>query len=101
MKARRQGDVILVETDLPEDAVEIQHDGVLAHGEVTRHRHCVTEGTVRFFRSSVGSFLNVMSETAALEHEEHAPLTLNRGVLRYYRQREFDWTNREKRLVED
>ena len=91
MKAWRQGDVVLVESELPEDAVEIEHDGVLAHGEVTGHRHRITQGTVKFLHSTKGTFLDVISETALLEHEEHAPITLTRGVRRFFQQREFDW----------
>ena len=97
-----QGDVVLLEEKLPEDAVEVKsHDGVLAHGEVTGHRHRIVKGEVRFFRSEKGEYLQVLSDRAILSHEDHPNVSIGRGVTRYYQEREVDWMSEAVRNVAD
>lgn len=105
MKKQRvwsQGDVVLLEEKLPNDAVEVKdHDGVLAYGEITGHRHHIIKGEVRFFRSEKGQYLQVLSDFALLSHEDHPAMRIERGTSRYYQQREVDWLNDATRNVTD
>ena len=98
----RQGDISIVAINsMPLDASEIKHDGVLAYGEVTGHKHQITDGRVRFFRSERGNFFEVMSGFAFLRHEEHFDHKLPKGIYRWDRQREADWMNEVTRNVAD
>jgi hypothetical protein len=87
----RQGDVLLVRVAAmpagrPLEAV----DGrlVLARGEATGHHHSVAVEDGELVHAAEGVFLRVMASTA-VEHQEHAPITLDPGVYRVVRQREY------------
>ena len=100
----RQGDVMLVRTDAPVsgNAEPIASDGsvVLAHGEVTGHRH-------RFERASDAQALTgsrvrqlLVNSPAALLHEEHSPPTVVPS--RYDLPIQTEWTDAmEPRQVAD
>lgn len=96
--AYRQGDVlVLCDAELPKDVV-LQPTPVLAEGEVTGHRHQVTEGRVRYFLSPKlqRAFLAVDSPHALLTHEEHGPVSLPKGTYEVRIQREHEpdgWRN--------
>jgi len=98
----RQGDIPVTQiNELPADAIEIEHDGVLAYGEATGHKHQIADGRVRFFRSEHGNFFEVLSGFALLKHEGHFDHKLPKGLYRWDRQREADWLNEVTRNVED
>ena len=99
----RQGDVLLVATkEASGDAEPIASDGsvVLAHGEVTGHRH-------RFERASEAQALTgsvvrqlIVNAPATLLHEEHSPPTVAPG--HYDLPAQVEWTDaNEPRRVED
>lgn len=95
----RQGDVKILRIEsLPSGEIRDARDNgvaVLAYGEVTGHKHQITEGEVNFY--TVGDmnnmfapkFLEVKSETAILTHEEHFPITLEKGIYEISIQREY------------
>lgn len=107
----RQGDVLLVEVkSMPCDAKDITPKDriVLAYGEVTGHAHAiypeVTEHPIKMlfagaepkkeikaklWDAGAERFLQVMEKTA-LRHEEHSAITLEKGIYRVVRQREYD-----------
>jgi hypothetical protein len=95
----RQGDVkILKIKSLPSESLIDARDNnvaVLAYGEVTGHKHQITEGEVRFLKFGENNnmfapkFLEVLSETAVLTHEEHFPITLDKGIYEISIQREY------------
>ncbi len=89
----RQGDVLLAQVDrLPENALRQEPDGsrvVLAYGEVTGHAHAVEVCYATMYRQGDKDFLRVQ-QGAVLRHEEHAPLTLEPGIYRVVRQREYE-----------
>lgn len=97
-RAYRQGDVlVLCGADIPTDAA-LQPHAVLAEGEVTGHKHQVTEGRVRYLISPTmqRAFLAVDSPHALLTHEEHGSVRLPRGNYEVRIQREYTpdgWTN--------
>ena len=100
-----QGDIVLEQVeDQPPSGRLVARDPdgavVLARGEVTGHRHAFYQGGVVMFRDDalardmppelyVGH-IRIKSDSAQLQHEEHAAITLPRGTYRVRRQREFD-----------
>lgn len=104
-KRYAQGDIVLerVDDQAPTGKLVARDpDGavVLARGEVTGHRHAFYGANVVMFRDDalardmppelyVGH-VRVKDDSARLEHEEHAAITLPRGTYRVRRQREFD-----------
>jgi len=113
MRAWRQGDVgILTVDSVPAKAKAIEHDGVLALGETTGHKHQLVRGRVKYFRDEGGDlFFEVTSRFVTLNHgsmptakeqsDGHFPHRLPAGVYRVTHQREFDWQNELLRNVED
>lgn len=82
----RQGDVIVKSATLPQNAVEKQRAArgiVLAEGEVTGHAHAIADAHVRWFTVADNPYQQwvvVESDEAVITHEEHASVTLPRGV---------------------
>jgi hypothetical protein len=95
----RQGDVkVKMIASVPEGSqtyAKENGEAVLAHGEVTCHKHKITEGEVRFF--TVGDsqnmfspkYLEVVSDSAVLWHDEHISHVLDKGVYEVTIQREY------------
>ena len=90
-RAYRQGDVILIcNAEIPEEKRKLCHS-VLAEGEVTGHKHEVTEGDVELYKDVIGNtYLKVLSLDAKLTHEEHALVKLPKGDYEVQIQREYD-----------
>ena len=91
----RQGDVSIIPvTSLPADLVPVPRDAgrvVLAYGEVTGHAHAIASPDAELFATTadaVDRFLRVRSQVA-LQHEEHATITLPPGDYIVRRQREY------------
>ncbi|HEY9870989.1 MAG TPA: hypothetical protein V6D08_17620 [Candidatus Obscuribacterales bacterium] len=94
----RQGDVLLVKQDrLPEGARQVNSQEpriVLAFGEATGHAHAIGCRSATLYRVGHERFLRT-EQGATLTHEEHAPITLEPGVYRVVRQREYaPWETR-------
>lgn len=83
MSIYRQGDVLIMRVNsIPVDAVDITpKEGplVLAYGEVTGHSHAFKGGGVALLERGPRRYLRV-TETAAVTHEEHDPITLEVGL---------------------
>lgn len=96
MQLYRHGDVVVkVGVAVPKEAKKLSHL-VLAEGEVTGHRHVITEGEATLYEHDGKLYLRVESQTALLTHEEHKPLALPRGDYEIQRQREYEpsgWRN--------
>ncbi len=87
----RQGDVLLVRvTEMPPGRPVEPECGrlVLARGEATGHHHSVAGMDGELVDAAEGVFLRIMAPTP-LEHQEHAPITLQPGIYRVFRQREY------------
>ncbi|HKT04646.1 MAG TPA: hypothetical protein VJT31_34450 [Rugosimonospora sp.] len=93
----RQGDVLVVAVAaIPAGAVPVPRDGadvVLAYGEVTGHRHAISERHAELLALPEAEierrFLRITGESALLVHEEHAPVPLPPGAYEVVRQREY------------
>lgn len=89
MKMYRQGDVLIQEVkEIPKEAVKIT-DPVLAHGEVTGHKHQVV-GAVQVMQSPRQKYLEVEEDGGRLVHEEHGAVELPAGKYAVIRQREYN-----------
>ena len=86
----RHGDVIVAAApSLPEGAIALPTK-ILAHGEVTGHTHRIEDpATADVYDLDGVRFVRVTAATARLVHEEHGPITLPRGVYRFWHQREY------------
>jgi len=110
-----QGDILLERIGaLPVsgEVVPAGEDGVttIAEGEFEGHSHAFKRGKVTFYRDPLLArdihdsrlyvgHVNVESEEAVLEHQEHAAITLPQGSYQVRRQREFD--RKEARIHRD
>lgn len=99
----RQGDVLLVATQRVTGEPEpIASDGcvVLAHGEVTGHRHRFERASEAQALAGSGVRQLIVNSAAALLHEEHSPPTIEPG--HYDLPRQVEWTDdNEPRQVAD
>ena len=97
MQPIRQGDVILLPVKQAEGQ-KLPHL-TLAEGEVTGHKHRISEGTAELYKKTGTLYLKVLSETATLSHEDHQALAIPQGSWMVQIQREYEpkgW-----RLVKD
>ena len=87
----RQGDVLLVKTDVLPEGAEKQHDEdriVLAWGAVTGHAHAISAAYATRYQWKDDVLVDV-KEGAELVHEEHGAISLAPGVYRKIQQREY------------
>jgi hypothetical protein len=115
MKQYRQGDVFLKEViDLPEtdgnnyhstdieksDSHKLNKEVVLAYGEVTGHKHAVSDRNAALVKEKDGSrFFLLVFKNTDLVHEEHDKINLPVGKYEFIRQRTY--SRRGVRHVED
>lgn len=97
----RQGDVLLLLNSPIGNAygLKLPHL-VLAEGEVTGHKHQISDGQAELYEKDGVLLLRVLSETATLTHEEHKPIKIPQGTWIVRIQREYE-PQREWRHVED
>lgn len=91
----RQGDVLLCAIDrIPEAAQPVRPDGervVIVHGELTGYAHVFAAAAVQMLRDAASgrTFLVIVEDGAALQHDEHKPIVLPEGRYEVRRQREY------------
>ncbi|BBD61672.1 hypothetical protein NIES2109_45050 [Nostoc sp. HK-01] len=88
MKAIRQGDVILLPVQQV-DGQKLPHL-TLAEGEVTGHKHRISQGEAELSQKDGNLYLRVVSETALLTHEEHQAIPIPQGNWIVKIQREYE-----------
>ncbi|MEM9135758.1 MAG: hypothetical protein AAGB01_00205 [Cyanobacteria bacterium P01_F01_bin.42] len=87
----RQGDVLLVPLARPQQTFGPALDHLtLAEGEVTGHRHRISDGQAELYERDGTLFLKVLSTQATLTHEEHSAVTIPRGNWIVRIQREYE-----------
>jgi hypothetical protein len=90
-KLYRHGDVIIqkINEPVPENAKKVKGN-ILVHGEVTGHAHrLVNPDTFQIYESEQFLYIDVMAEETSIIHEEHAPITLEKGTYKVWVQREY------------
>lgn len=95
MQPIRQGDVILsplqhTNTASGQEMGQKLPHLILAEGEVTGHRHQISNGQAELHSSNGILYLHVVSESATLVHEEHKSIQIPQGswIVRIQRQYE-------------
>jgi hypothetical protein len=84
----RQGDVLIIPSDTAASGNKLPHL-TLAEGEVTGHRHQISNGEAELYERDGILYLKVLSPTAILTHEEHAQVTIPQGNWEIRIQREY------------
>jgi hypothetical protein len=84
----RQGDVLIIPSQTSITGTKLPHL-TLAEGEVTGHRHRISNGEAELFERDGILYLKVLSPTAMLTHEEHAQVTIPQGNWEIRIQREY------------
>ena len=88
MQPIRQGDVILLPVQKTEGQ-KLPHL-ILAEGEVTGHKHRISEGLAELREQNSTLYLRVFSETALLSHEQHRAISIPQGDWMVRIQREYE-----------
>jgi hypothetical protein len=96
----RHGDVIIVPAkSIPAEATR-RPASILARGEATGHAHRIAHPkSAEVFDCGPEGYLRVTADSASVIHDEHAPITLPRGIYRFWMQREY--TPEEIRRIVD
>lgn len=86
----RHGDVLIARVQgMPGPGMQ-RSGSVLVHGEKTGHSHRLEDPDAGQLWVSRGrTFLEVTAEQARIVHQEHAPITLPRGIYHVWQQREY------------
>ena len=87
-----QGDVILIPVQHAaslQDGQKLSHL-TLAEGEVTGHKHRISDGQAELHEQNGTLYLHITSEAATLTHEEHKAISIPQGswIVRIQRQYE-------------
>jgi hypothetical protein len=85
----RQGDVLIIPQERSVRGTKLPHL-TLAEGEVTGHRHRISDGEAELLERDGVLYLRVLSPTALLTHEEHAEITIPKGNWEIRIQREYE-----------
>jgi hypothetical protein len=89
----RQGDVLLVRRSAkPLGAGRLPRENgavVLAHGEVTGHKHQLRGPQVNYYRDSGHEYISIAGGSEPLVHEEHSALLMPPGDFELGQQVEF------------
>ena len=92
MSIYRQGDVLVRKVRaIPAKASEAPREGgqiVLAHGEVTGHKHAISSEHATLYVEGLLRYLRVV-KPVALHHEEHTEIKLPPGKYQIVIQREY------------
>ena len=99
----QQGDVIVRKlSSLPAGNRKIISRGklVLAEGESTGHYHGIVEENSELLDIG-GTIVLDLKEDATLTHQEHGPVTLEKGFWEVGRVQEYDYFSKMKRQVVD
>ncbi|OGK69381.1 hypothetical protein A2313_03785 [Candidatus Roizmanbacteria bacterium RIFOXYB2_FULL_41_10] len=86
-KLLRQGDVMLQRIDKLPVGLKKRNSLILVYGEVTGHKHRLDKGQV--FEDNAGKMFVSLKSRAVLLHEEHDPITLEKGNYAVIRQKEY------------
>lgn len=86
----RHGDVLIAAIEAVPDKARPLSTAVLAHGEHTGHSHRIEDpNSTRMWQIGETIYMQVLTPTTKLVHEEHAAIELPRGLYRVWGQREY------------
>ena len=84
----QQGDVLIRKTSRVKGR-KLDHL-TLAEGEATGHHHTITMGDAELYEEKGTLYLKVLSDEAALTHQEHKKITLPMGEYKIDIVKEYD-----------
>lgn len=91
MSPIRQGDVLLMPLSQADERFSQKLNHLtLAEGEVTGHRHRISDGQAELYERDGTLYLKVLSSEATLTHEEHHAVTIPQGDWLVRIQREYE-----------
>jgi hypothetical protein len=91
MSPIRQGDVLLMPLPQSEQRLGQRLNHLtLAEGEVTGHRHRISDGQAELYERDGTLYLRVLSNEATLTHEEHHAVAIPQGNWLVRIQREYE-----------
>lgn len=99
---KQQGDVIIKKASMPEGARRIFRGPkgfVLAEGEATGHAHVIEQHIEMYEKEGV--YYLIVEKPVTVKHEEHKPITLDKGTYQVNIVREYDPFGEEVRSVKD
>mgnify|MGYP001562053815 CR=1 FL=1 len=104
----QQGDCLLYKLDNIDiaQATKLKRNNcgiVLAEGEATGHTHTidVDEDEAELIQLGEKMLLNVKVDSVTLKHQEHKPITIDKGIWEFGQVVEKDWLNDMVRKVVD
>ncbi len=101
---KQQGDVIIRSAaSIPAGAVRVSRKLkglVLAEGEATGHAHRIVEDGAALYEKDGVLYIKV-EKPVQVQHEEHKPITLSKGIYRVGYVREYDHFTEEARIIRD
>ena len=100
----QQGDLLLVGVcEIPTEAKEVKHTGILAEGEATGHNHkvAVLDMPNTLFYEKDGKLFIKNEKTIIIEHQEHHKIELPVGEWEIRKVKEYDHFLEEARYVKD
>ena len=83
----RQGDVLFTKVEQLPEGLERQKSNVIVEGETTGHAHRLETGVI--WAGVLGAMYLEVALTTCIVHEEHNPITLEPGMYKVTRQREY------------
>lgn len=97
----QQGDVIMELVKEVKGRLNKDHNGIVAYGEATGHKHRFADLTgLDFFEDGDTLYLKLKNPSTIM-HEEHGPIELPAGSYRIRIVEEYDHFAEEARLVID
>ena len=99
--AQRQGDVIFIlGVKIPEGAKKLDHK-VIAEGEITGHKHEISEGKADLYEKDGVLYMRVESEEVIVDHPEHKEQIVKKGDIEIDFPQEYDYIAEESRRLQD
>lgn len=87
---KRQGDLLFIKVNEIPKETEIKKDEVIAEGEVTGHKHRISDATkATLIVAGLVAYVRALKDVDVV-HEEHDTITLPPGDWRVIRQREYE-----------
>jgi len=103
-KIYRQGDILIREiTELPKNLKKINNP-ILAYGEATGHHHKLVkerEDQFDILEDNSGNKYLQLKDPTQLTHQEHKPITIEKGLYFISHEREYDYFAKETKRVVD
>jgi hypothetical protein len=87
----QQGDVLFEKVKEIPEGLDKSNSNILAEGEATGHAHTIDLSSADVYCDEKGTlYVNVVGESAVVDHQEHKKVSLPKGSYRVKRVMEYD-----------